>query len=199
MTMTYEAPVSSLFRDESDFSRRPFRVIGWCVLYTPSHGVDPSTHLLLEESTEDFVQRFKAESRQVKGVPECMRIFGFMHEITNPELIKCLYDKILKSGDEMMKVTIAFLRGEVAASNQAWKKTLSAWKQQETGRKQNFEKREDFRNQQRSERRLDNFTLLPKSLKETLALDKRKLKAPTPMTIPLEKETTTSSVNFIGK
>nr|GEY27528.1 putative reverse transcriptase domain, aspartic peptidase domain protein [Tanacetum cinerariifolium] len=33
MTMTYEAPV----------------VIGWCVLYTPSHGADPSTHLLLED------------------------------------------------------------------------------------------------------------------------------------------------------
>nr|GEV95538.1 reverse transcriptase domain-containing protein [Tanacetum cinerariifolium] len=145
-----------------------------------------------QESIEDFVQRFKAESRQVKGVPECMRIYGFMHEITNPELIKRLYDKILKSVDEMIRVTIAFLRGDVAASNQAWKKTLSAWKQQETGRKQNFEKRGDFRNQQRSERRPDNFTLLLKSLKETLALDKGKFKAPTPMTIPLEKETTIS-------
>ena len=70
-TMTLEAPVSWLFRDESDFSRRPFslfyyhvvhlscgaygcilvfscyvyRVIGWCVLYTPSHGADPSTQI----------------------------------------------------------------------------------------------------------------------------------------------------------
>ncbi|GJY40926.1 reverse transcriptase domain-containing protein [Tanacetum coccineum] len=78
------------------------------------------------ESTEDILQRFKTESRQVKGAPKCMRIFRFMHRITNPELIKRLHDNILKSMDEMMRVTTAFLRGEVAASNQAWKKTLPA-------------------------------------------------------------------------
>ncbi|GJT78037.1 reverse transcriptase domain-containing protein [Tanacetum coccineum] len=36
------------------------------------------------ESTEDFVQRFKTESRDVKGAPEVMKISGFMHGITNP-------------------------------------------------------------------------------------------------------------------
>ncbi|GKC07181.1 hypothetical protein Tco_0998791 [Tanacetum coccineum] len=72
----------------------------------------------------------------------------------------------------MMRVTTAFLRGEVAASNQVRKKTLPAWKQQEAGRKQNFDRREDFRNQQRSERRHNKFTLLTKSPKEILALDK---------------------------
>ncbi|GJW48298.1 reverse transcriptase domain-containing protein [Tanacetum coccineum] len=49
------------------------------------------------ESTKDFVRRFKIESRDVKGAPEIMRISGFMHGITNPELIKCLHDKIPKS------------------------------------------------------------------------------------------------------
>ncbi|GJZ25355.1 hypothetical protein Tco_0569608 [Tanacetum coccineum] len=98
------------------------------------------------KSTEDFVQRFKAKSRHVKGAPECMRISGFMHGITNPELIKRLHDNIPKSVDEMMRVTTSFLRGEVAASNQARKKTLPAWKQQEVGRKQNFDRRGDFRN-----------------------------------------------------
>ncbi|GJR06617.1 hypothetical protein Tco_1259857 [Tanacetum coccineum] len=63
-------------------------------------------------------QRFKAESMHVKGAPECMRISGFMHEITYPELIKRLYDNISKSVDEMMRVTTTFLRGEVATSNQ---------------------------------------------------------------------------------
>ncbi|GKD54049.1 reverse transcriptase domain-containing protein [Tanacetum coccineum] len=53
------------------------------------------------ESTEYFVRRFKIESRDVKGAPEVMRISGFMHGITNPELIKRLYDKIPKSVDEM--------------------------------------------------------------------------------------------------
>ncbi|GJY70987.1 hypothetical protein Tco_0474690 [Tanacetum coccineum] len=41
---------------------------------------------------------------------------------------------------------------EVAASNQAQKKTLPTWKQQEAERKQNFDIRGDFRDQQRSER-----------------------------------------------
>nr|GEW71801.1 reverse transcriptase domain-containing protein [Tanacetum cinerariifolium] len=45
------------------------------------------------ESTEDFVKRYKLERIDVKGAPECMRIFGFMHEIINPELIKRLHDK----------------------------------------------------------------------------------------------------------
>ncbi|GJZ81554.1 hypothetical protein Tco_0646548 [Tanacetum coccineum] len=36
---------------------------------------------------------------------------------------------------------------EVASSNQVQKKTLLAWKQQEAGRKQNFDRRGDLRNQ----------------------------------------------------
>ncbi|GJZ25778.1 reverse transcriptase domain-containing protein [Tanacetum coccineum] len=117
------------------------------------------------ESTKDFVQRFKAESRHVKGAPECMRISGFMHGITNPELINRLHDNIPKSVDEMIRVTTTFLIGEVVASNQARKKTLPAWRQHEAGRKQNFDRRRDFRNQQRLERRRDKFTLLTKSSK----------------------------------
>ncbi|GJY75942.1 hypothetical protein Tco_0481058 [Tanacetum coccineum] len=151
------------------------------------------------EYTEDFVQRFKSESRHVKAASECMRISGFMHGITNPELIKRLHDKILKSVDEMTRTTIAFLRGEVAASNQARKKTLPTWKQQEIGRKQNFNKRGDFRNQQRSERRCDRFTLLTKSPKEILALDKGKFKAPPPMSMPVEKRNNNKFCEFHGE
>nr|GEW15830.1 reverse transcriptase domain-containing protein [Tanacetum cinerariifolium] len=69
------------------------------------------------ESTKEFVRRYKLECRDVKGAPECMKISGFMHGITNPELIKRLHDKIPQSMDEMMSVTSAFLRGEMAASN----------------------------------------------------------------------------------
>ncbi|GKD04003.1 reverse transcriptase domain-containing protein, partial [Tanacetum coccineum] len=76
------------------------------------------------ESTEDFVRRYKLESRDVKGAPECMRISGFVHGITNPELIKRLHDKILKIVDEMIRVTTSFLRGEVAASNHERKKSF---------------------------------------------------------------------------
>nr|GEZ34909.1 reverse transcriptase domain-containing protein [Tanacetum cinerariifolium] len=62
--------------------------------------------------------------------------------------------------------------GEVATSKQARKKTLLVWKQHEVGRKQNFVRKGDFQNQQRSKQRRDKFTLLIKSLREILALDK---------------------------
>nr|GEY62583.1 reverse transcriptase domain-containing protein [Tanacetum cinerariifolium] len=59
-----------------------------------------------------------------KGSSESMMISEFMHGITNPELVKRLHDNISKSVNEMMRVTITFLSGEVAASNQARKKAL---------------------------------------------------------------------------
>ncbi|GJU52905.1 reverse transcriptase domain-containing protein, partial [Tanacetum coccineum] len=58
-----------------------------------------------EESTEDFMERYKAEILDVEGAPERMRISGFMHGITHPELIKRLYEKIPRSMDEMYRVT----------------------------------------------------------------------------------------------
>ncbi|GJW35952.1 reverse transcriptase domain-containing protein [Tanacetum coccineum] len=100
------------------------------------------------ESTEDFVRRFKTESRGVKEAPEVMRISRFIHGITNPELIKRLHDKIPKFVDEIWKITTAFLRGEVAAGNQERKKTFPPWKQQDAGHRQNF-KKGGFKNQQR--------------------------------------------------
>ncbi|GKC23034.1 hypothetical protein Tco_1025184 [Tanacetum coccineum] len=106
------------------------------------------------ESTEDFMKRYKLESKDVKGAPKCMRISRFMHGITNPELIKRLHDKIPKVVDEMMRVTTSFLRGEVATSNHERKKSFLPWKQQEGSQKQNFRKG-SFRNQQRPERKQD--------------------------------------------
>ncbi|GJR20348.1 hypothetical protein Tco_0968875 [Tanacetum coccineum] len=80
------------------------------------------------ESTKDFMKRYKLENRDVKGAPECMRIFGFMHGIIKPKLIKRLHDKILKTVDEMRRVTTSFLWGEVAASNHKRKKSFPPWK-----------------------------------------------------------------------
>ncbi|GJS00214.1 reverse transcriptase domain-containing protein [Tanacetum coccineum] len=84
------------------------------------------------ESTKAFMERFKAESMHVSGAPECMKISGFMHGITNPDLIKKLNDNIPKSIDEMMSVKIAFLRGELVAANQSKKKAPPAWKHHES-------------------------------------------------------------------
>nr|GEW85685.1 reverse transcriptase domain-containing protein [Tanacetum cinerariifolium] len=64
------------------------------------------------KSTEDFVKRYKVENRDVKGAPECMRISRFVQGITNPKLIKRLYDKIPKTVDEMIRVTTSFLKGK---------------------------------------------------------------------------------------
>ncbi|GJW85736.1 reverse transcriptase domain-containing protein [Tanacetum coccineum] len=92
------------------------------------------------ESTEDFIQRYKSESGNVKGAPECMRISGFVHGITNPELIKRFHEKIPKTVDEMMQVATSFLQGQKATSNQESKKAPPAWKHQEGGHRQNFKK-----------------------------------------------------------
>ncbi|GJT25272.1 reverse transcriptase domain-containing protein [Tanacetum coccineum] len=53
------------------------------------------------ESTEDFIERYKAEVLDVKAALECMKISGFMHGITHPKLIKYLYKKIPRSMDEI--------------------------------------------------------------------------------------------------
>ncbi|GKB91100.1 hypothetical protein Tco_0963372 [Tanacetum coccineum] len=101
----------------------------------------------------------------VSGAPECMKILGFMHGITNPDLIKKLNDNIPKSVDEMMSVTTAFLRGEVAAANQSKKKAPPAWKHHEASHRPNFDNRLDFKSQHKSNRRQDHFTPLTKTPK----------------------------------
>ncbi|GJV72000.1 reverse transcriptase domain-containing protein [Tanacetum coccineum] len=95
------------------------------------------------ESTEDFMERYKAEILDVEGAPECMKISGFMYGITHPELIKRLYEKIPRSMDEMYWVTTSFLQGEVAAFSYSRKKAPAPWKQPEGGNKPNFKKAEE--------------------------------------------------------
>ncbi|GKA72848.1 reverse transcriptase domain-containing protein [Tanacetum coccineum] len=42
------------------------------------------------ETIEEFMERFKVETGRMKGAPECMKIFGFMHELKQQveELVK---------------------------------------------------------------------------------------------------------------
>nr|GEZ02572.1 hypothetical protein [Tanacetum cinerariifolium] len=67
------------------------------------------------ETIEDFMERFKVETKRMKGAPECMRISEFMHEVNNPELTKRLNEHVLKTMEEMMITTTAFIRGEAVA------------------------------------------------------------------------------------
>nr|GEW05659.1 reverse transcriptase domain-containing protein [Tanacetum cinerariifolium] len=69
---------------------------------------------------------------------------------------------------------------------------------EEAGQKQNL-KKGNFRNQQRTERRKDGFTLLTKTPKEILALDKGKFKPPPPMTTPIEKRNGSKFCEFYGE
>ncbi|GJX31922.1 reverse transcriptase domain-containing protein [Tanacetum coccineum] len=105
------------------------------------------------ESTEDFMERYKAEVLDVEGAPECMKISGFMHRTTHPELIKRLYEKIQRSMDEMYSVTTSFLQGEVSTFSHSRKKAPTPWRQPEGGNKPNFKK--GFKNKQRSDRKPD--------------------------------------------
>nr|GEU91734.1 uncharacterized mitochondrial protein AtMg00810-like [Tanacetum cinerariifolium] len=66
-------------------------------------------------------------------------------------------------------------------------------------RKQNFDRRRDFRIQQRSERKRDKFTLLTKSPKQFLALDKGKFKALPLMTTPVDKRNNNKFCEFHGE
>nr|GEX31591.1 reverse transcriptase domain-containing protein [Tanacetum cinerariifolium] len=121
----------------------------------------------------------------------------FVRRITNPELIKRLHDKIPKSMDEMMSVTTTFLRREVSDSNREKKMSFPSWKQ-EARQKKNF-KRGNFRNEQWTKRKQDRFTLLTKTPKEILALNKGKFKPHPPMTTPVEKRIARKLCEYHGE
>ncbi|GJS75449.1 reverse transcriptase domain-containing protein [Tanacetum coccineum] len=150
------------------------------------------------ESTEAFMKRFKAKSMHVNRSPKCMRISGFMHGTTNPDLIKRLNDNIPKSVNEMMSVTTAFLRGEVAVANHSRKKAPLTWRHHEVSHKTNFDKRTNFKSQHKLGRRQDRFTPLIKTPKEILAMETVKFKAPPPMFGPAENRNKNKFCEFHG-
>ncbi|GJS56235.1 reverse transcriptase domain-containing protein [Tanacetum coccineum] len=78
------------------------------------------------ETIKDFMERFKVETRRMRGAPECIRISGFMHGVNNPELTKCLNEQVPKTMEEMMTTTTAFIRGETVAASK--KKGYTSWK-----------------------------------------------------------------------
>nr|GEY98698.1 reverse transcriptase domain-containing protein [Tanacetum cinerariifolium] len=58
------------------------------------------------ETIEDFMKRFKIETKRIKGAPECMRISGFMHGVNNPELTKRLNEHVPTTMEEIMMITM---------------------------------------------------------------------------------------------
>ncbi|GKC97160.1 hypothetical protein Tco_1167435 [Tanacetum coccineum] len=62
----------------------------------------------------------------LNGAPECMKIFGFMHGVNNPELTKRLNERVPKTLEEMMITTTAFIRRETVVASK--KKVHTPWK-----------------------------------------------------------------------
>nr|GEY06239.1 reverse transcriptase domain-containing protein [Tanacetum cinerariifolium] len=146
------------------------------------------------ETIEDFMKRFKAKTRRMKGAPECMRISGFMHGVNNPKLTKRLNEHVPKTMEEMMITTIAFIRGEVAAASK--KKGHVSWKAQDQSKRQNSDKRSDFQGHSREGMGSNQFTLLTRTPKEILASEASKFQPPPPMVTPVEKRNSNKFRDF---
>ncbi|GJR46044.1 reverse transcriptase domain-containing protein [Tanacetum coccineum] len=103
------------------------------------------------ESTEDFMERYKAEVLgPVEIAPACMRF----------------------------PTTLSY-KGKLQHSVTVGEKHPHHGNNQRGGDKPNFKK--GFKNKQRPDRKPDRFSLLTKTPKEILALEKGKFKAPPPM------------------
>ncbi|GJX78344.1 reverse transcriptase domain-containing protein [Tanacetum coccineum] len=123
------------------------------------------------ESTEDFIQRHKSESGNIKGAPECMRISGFVARFPSRDRSK--------------------------PRNPRKEESSSGLETPGGGHRQNFKKRGGgFRSQHKTEKRQDRFILLTKTPKEILALEKGKFKTPPPMTTPVEKRNANKFCEF---
>nr|GEY24832.1 reverse transcriptase domain-containing protein [Tanacetum cinerariifolium] len=146
------------------------------------------------ETIEEFMERFKIETGRMKGAPECMRIYGFMHGVNNLELIKRLDERVPKTLEEMMTATVAFIRGETAAASK--NKVHTPWKSHEQSKRQNPERRSEFSNQPREGRGSNKFTPLTRTPKEIFAVESGKFKPPPPMITPVEKRSINKFCEF---
>ncbi|GJR90728.1 hypothetical protein Tco_0214739 [Tanacetum coccineum] len=104
---------------------------------TEIHGIKRKPN----EGLQAFMDRFKAESAHIKGVPPVLRISAFMHGHDHPELAKKLNEKIPKTVDEMWERVRAFIKGETAAHTTEvirsphWEKSAgkASWPENQTG------------------------------------------------------------------
>nr|GFA00629.1 reverse transcriptase domain-containing protein [Tanacetum cinerariifolium] len=125
------------------------------------------------------MERFKVETGCMKGAPECMRIFGFMHGVNNPKLTKRLNEHVLKTMEEMMITTTAFIRGKAATASK--NKGHISWRTQDQSKRQTSEKRSNFRGHPREGRGSSRFNPLTRTPKEIIATVAGKFQPPPPM------------------
>ncbi|GJS11130.1 reverse transcriptase domain-containing protein [Tanacetum coccineum] len=146
-----------------------------------------SPNLLKEsiDSYEDlraFRENYLQQTKHIKDPVEIHHIKQRDGESTKDFMDK-IYGRspgrIPRSVDEMYRMTMSFLQGEVAALSHGRRKESSSWKPSEGGDKPTFKK--GFKNKQIPDRKPDKFSLLTKTPKEIFALEKGKFKAPPPM------------------
>ncbi|GJT28105.1 hypothetical protein Tco_0908380 [Tanacetum coccineum] len=94
----------------------------------------------------------------------------------------------------MMTTTAAFIRGETAAASK--KKVHTLWKPQDQSKRNNSERRSDFRNQPRDGRGLSKFTSLNRTPKEIFAAESEKFKPSPPMVTPVDKRSSNKFCEF---
>nr|GEX65243.1 hypothetical protein [Tanacetum cinerariifolium] len=136
------------------------------------------------ETIEEFMEHFKIKIECMNEAHECTRISGFMHGVNNPELTKRLNEHVLKTVEEMMTATTAFIRGETVAASK--KKVNTPWKSQDQSKRQTSERRSDFKNQPKDGRGCNKFTPLTRTPKEIFAAESGKFKPP-PSVTPIEE------------
>ncbi|GJW46204.1 reverse transcriptase domain-containing protein [Tanacetum coccineum] len=143
------------------------------------------------EGLRTFMDRFKAESTHIKGVPPVLRIFAFMHGHDHPKLAKKLNDKIPKIVDEMWERVRAFIRrGTVADTTKfiispRWEKSAgkAIWSKNHNGSRNRSHRMGEGRNMGTCApyARREGFTPLTKTPKEILAMDNVNFPPPPPM------------------
>nr|GFB90649.1 reverse transcriptase domain-containing protein [Tanacetum cinerariifolium] len=105
----------------------------------------------------------------MKGAPECMRIFGFMHGVNNPKLTKRLNEHVSKTMEEMMITTTAFIRGEAVVATK--KKGHTSWRTQDQSKRKTSKKMSDFRGHSKEGSGSSRFTPLTRTPKEILTAE----------------------------
>ncbi|GKA38004.1 reverse transcriptase domain-containing protein [Tanacetum coccineum] len=159
---------------------------------TEIHGIKRKPN----EGLQAFMDRFKAESAHIKGVPPVLRISAFMHGHGHPELSKKLNDKIPKTVDEMWERVRAFIRGVAAAGPQLSLSDLLVG--EKCGKASGWNTKMALETEVRGEGRnmgtcapyakREGFTPLTKTPKEILAMDNVNFPPPPLMVRTPEKQ-----------
>nr|GEV44856.1 reverse transcriptase domain-containing protein [Tanacetum cinerariifolium] len=162
------------------------------------HDRDRSHHMKMRKDNESLLSGVlksdSSDERSMKGAPECMRIFEFMHGINNPKLTKRLNEHVPKTMEEMMITTTAFIQREVVAASK--KKGHTSWRTHDKSKRQTSENRSDFRGHPIEGRGSSRFTPLQGRQKKFLRPRQVSSNPSPPMVTPVEKRSSNKFCDF---